>query len=149
MPQSVVCGLPTAGGTKSETQAGAAYTALPQTRSKTVKLLLQHPVWRRVFLASRTPYGSAGGQATAHGPHVAPCFLTPSPSTQTFDPPYVLETTFFRGQETRKTHGAKIHQRLVTVQICVAGLHQRLEGRGLNTNQMFVSWVPLVLHPTL
>ena len=43
-PQLVVCGLRTAGGTKWMTHAGAAYTALPQTRSKTVKLLLQHPV---------------------------------------------------------------------------------------------------------
>jgi hypothetical protein len=32
-PQSVVCGLRTAGGTKWMTHAGAAYTALPQTRS--------------------------------------------------------------------------------------------------------------------
>ena len=106
-------------------------------------------MWRLVFVAASTPKENAGGQAPAHGPHVVPCFRTPSPSTQTFDPPCVLETTFFRGQQTRKTHGAKIHQRLVTVQICVAGLHQRLEGRGLDTYQMLVSRVPLVLHPTL
>jgi hypothetical protein len=43
-PPTVACGLRMAGGTKLMTHVLVTCTPSPQTRSKTVKLLLQHPV---------------------------------------------------------------------------------------------------------
>ena len=43
-PQTVMCGLRIAGGTRWMTHVGVTCTPPPQSRSKTVKLLLQLPV---------------------------------------------------------------------------------------------------------
>jgi hypothetical protein len=73
--QTVECVLQKARRTKLMSHSVVVCIALPQSRSKTVKLLLQHPVEAVVFLGRSMPNGRVAGRASAQKTSFTPAAI--------------------------------------------------------------------------